>query len=54
MFQALLLTQDDAGQTVATLGPLADDRLPAGDVTVRIDYSSLNYKDALAVTGRGA
>lgn len=53
MFQALLLTQDDR-KTVATLGPLEESRLPAGDVTVRVAYSSLNFKDALAVTGRGA
>ena len=53
MFQALLLTQDD-GKTIATLGPLEESQLPAGDVTVRVEYSSLNFKDALAVTGRGA
>ena len=53
MFQALLLTQDDR-KTIATLGPLDDAQLPAGDVTVRVEYSSLNFKDALAVTGRGA
>lgn len=29
-------------------------RLPPGDVTVRVEYSSLNFKDTLAVTGRGA
>jgi acrylyl-CoA reductase (NADPH) len=27
--------------------------LPAGDVTVRVEYSTLNYKDALAITGKG-
>ena len=53
MFQALLLTQHDK-QTAATLGPLDDAQLPPGDVTVRVEYSSLNFKDALAVTGRGA
>jgi len=53
VFQALLLTQDDR-KTIATLGPLEESRLPAGDVTVRVEYSSLNFKDALAVTGRGA
>lgn len=31
-----------------------DSELPAGEVTVSIQYSSLNYKDALAITGRGA
>lgn len=53
MFQAILLTQHEK-QTVATLGPLDDAQLPAGDVTVAVEYSSLNFKDALAVTGRGA
>ena len=53
MFQALLLTQDEK-KTIATLGPVEESQLPAGDVTVRVEYSSLNFKDALAVTGRGA
>jgi acrylyl-CoA reductase (NADPH) len=53
MFQALLLTQQDK-KTVATLTSLDDSQLPAGDVTVRVEYSSLNFKDALAITGRGA
>jgi acrylyl-CoA reductase (NADPH) len=37
----------------ATLVQLTDDDLPEGDVTVDIAYSSLNYKDGLAVTGKG-
>jgi acrylyl-CoA reductase (NADPH) len=53
MFKALLLTQQDK-RTRAALTDLDDSALPAGEVTVRIAYSSLNYKDALAVTGRGA
>ena len=53
MFQALLLTQQDK-KTVATYGPLEEAQLPEGDVTVRVEWSSLNFKDALAVTGRGA
>ena len=53
MFNALLLTQQDK-HTVATLTELDESGLPPGDVTVRIAYSSLNFKDALAVTGRGA
>ena len=52
MFNALYLTQQD-GKTLATLTPLEDQALPPGDVVVRVEYSSLNYKDALAVTGRG-
>jgi acrylyl-CoA reductase (NADPH) len=53
VFQALLLTQQEK-KTLATLAPLDDSQLPAGEVTVRVEYSSLNFKDALAVTGRGA
>jgi acrylyl-CoA reductase (NADPH) len=53
MFKALLLTQENK-QTRAALTDLDDSQLPEGEVTVRIEYSTLNYKDALAVTGRGA
>lgn len=53
MFKALLLTQVDK-KTVATPTELEDSALPAGQVLVRVEYSALNYKDALAVTGRGA
>lgn len=53
MFKALMLTQHDK-QTQAAFAELDESELPAGDVRVRVDYSSLNYKDALAVTGRGA
>ena len=37
----------------ATLQELTDDQLPNGDVTVAVKYSSLNYKDGLAVSGKG-
>jgi acrylyl-CoA reductase (NADPH) len=37
----------------ARLQELSDDDLPDGDVTVDVSFSSLNYKDGLAVTGRG-
>ncbi|QAZ40392.1 oxidoreductase [Methylibium sp. Pch-M] len=53
MFRALMLTQADR-RTHAELVELDESQLPPGDVTVRIEYSSLNFKDALAVTGRGA
>lgn len=54
MFQALLLSQTDDKKTRAELTTLDDSALPDRDVTVRIAYSTLNYKDALAITGRGA
>ncbi|EMG7110406.1 acrylyl-CoA reductase (NADPH) [Enterobacter cloacae] len=50
--QALILEQQD-GNTVASVQTLDESRLPEGDVTVDIDWSSLNYKDALAITGKG-
>lgn len=53
MFKALLLTQQDK-RTLATLREFDHANLPADEVTVRFAYSSLNFKDTLAVTGRGA
>ena len=52
-FKALLLTRGASG-TEAAVVDLDDAALPPGDVTVRVEYSTLNYKDALAITGRGA
>jgi acrylyl-CoA reductase (NADPH) len=51
MFKALLLEKDDAGFR-ASLREVDDAALPEGDVTVRVEYSTLNYKDALAITDR--
>lgn len=53
MFKALMLTQENK-TTHASFTDLDDSQLPPGDVRVRVEYSALNYKDALAVTGRGA
>jgi acrylyl-CoA reductase (NADPH) len=54
MFKALLLSQTEDRKTRAELVDLDDSRLPDRDVTVDVAYSTLNYKDALAITGRGA
>ncbi|UKJ76688.1 MDR family oxidoreductase [Azospirillum brasilense] len=51
MFQAILIEKDGA-DVRAGLSTVDDDRLPAGDVTVRVAHSTLNYKDALAITGK--
>lgn len=51
-FKALLVDQQE-GQTSATIRELGREALPAGEVTVAVAYSSLNYKDGLAVTGKG-
>ena len=50
--KALVLEQID-GKTVANIQTLKTDDLPAGDVLVDVQWSSLNYKDALAITGKG-
>jgi acrylyl-CoA reductase (NADPH) len=53
MFNAILLNKNDDGTTDAKLTQLDDAQLPAdGDVIVSIDYSTINYKDALAITGK--
>ena len=51
MFNAILIERDDRPYR-ATLTQLEEGRLPAGEVTVRVDYSTINYKDALAITGK--
>ena len=53
MFNALYLTQEGKA-TRAELRSLAESELPEGDIDVRVAYSTINFKDALAVTGRGA
>src|SRR5258707_9386959 len=50
-FRGLLLTQED-GKTVASFQDLQTDSLPPDGVLIRVAYSSLNYKDGLAVTGK--
>jgi acrylyl-CoA reductase (NADPH) len=51
MFKALLLEKDDAGFR-AGVTELDEARLPATDVLVAPEYSTLNYKDGLALTNR--
>ncbi|HSV61447.1 MAG TPA: MDR family oxidoreductase [Variovorax sp.] len=50
-FQALVIDKDDKGYRAA-VRPLADSALPDGDVTVGVQYSTINYKDGLAITGK--
>ena len=50
MFKALVL--DNRGGFRAEVREVGDDFLPEGDVTVAVDYSTLNYKDGLAITNR--
>ncbi|HEV7139116.1 MAG TPA: YhdH/YhfP family quinone oxidoreductase [Steroidobacteraceae bacterium] len=51
-FKALRVQQAPAGR-FARLESVTLDELTPGDVVIRVAYSSLNYKDALAVTGKG-
>ncbi|MFZ0832135.1 MAG: MDR family oxidoreductase [Mycobacterium sp.] len=51
MFSAILIEKDDSGQTVG-VKELDEAQLPEGGVTVDIEYSTLNYKDGLAITGK--
>ncbi|WP_242332964.1 MULTISPECIES: MDR family oxidoreductase [unclassified Anaeromyxobacter] len=50
MFKAIVVEKSAAGHE-ARLAELDEAQLPEGDVTVRVEYSTLNYKDALAITG---
>jgi acrylyl-CoA reductase (NADPH) len=52
MFKAILVNKDDQGYR-AELSNLEEASLPEGDVTVKVLYSTLNYKDGLAITGKG-
>ncbi len=51
-FKALLIEEQD-GQVVSVITQMDESRLDAGEVTIRVAYSSVNYKDALAATGAG-
>ncbi|WP_186113448.1 MDR family oxidoreductase [Burkholderia gladioli] len=51
-FHCLLIDQDESGKSRTRLDTLDDSRLPEGNVLVEVEYSTLNYKDGLAITGR--
>ena len=52
-FKAFVIDQDENRKVVSRMGMLAAEQLDAGEVTIRVHYSSINYKDALAATGAG-
>lgn len=52
MFKGILIHKDDNGYR-AELTDIDDAQLPEGNVTVRVSHSTLNYKDGLAITGKG-
>lgn len=47
--KALLVEKDEDGKTHASVQQIEEDRLPEGDVTVAVEYSTLNYKDGLTL-----
>ena len=49
-FNALLVSKDeDSGKTSAEVTEITEDQLPEGDVTVAVEYSTVNYKDGLCI-----
>ena len=50
-FRCYLVTKDAAGYVVGQIAQRNLEELPSGDVLIRVAYSSLNYKDALAASG---
>ena len=51
-FKAYMISQED-GKVVSRFTDTNEDQLDPGEVTIRVAYSSVNYKDALAATGAG-
>ena len=52
-FRALVLEQGADRKVTSSIQELSEDRLPAGEVTVKVEYSTVNYKDGLIVTTGG-
>ncbi len=52
MFKGIVIEKDDAGYR-ASVKDIDEAQLLEGDVTVRVSHSTLNYKDGLAITGKG-
>lgn len=52
MFNGILINKDEAGYHAA-VREIDEAQLPEGNVTVRVSHSTINYKDALAITGKG-
>lgn len=52
-FNALIVEKDAEGKTSASVQRIDEDRLPEGDVTVAVEYSTVNYKDGLCLGSGG-
>lgn len=53
MFRALLLEKDAEGQASARMAEVDETALPAGDVLVKVEFSTVNYKDGLCLSPSG-
>ncbi|MCH2168170.1 MAG: acryloyl-CoA reductase [Oceanicola sp.] len=49
MFKALLVEKNEEGKTSASVAEINEDQLPEGNVTVAVEYSTVNYKDGLCI-----
>ena len=52
-FNALVVEKDEEGKTSASVTALDESRLPEGEVTVAVEYSTVNYKDGLCIGSGG-
>lgn len=53
MFKALVVSKQSDGLAIPAVQFLSEDHLPEGDVTVDVEYSTINYKDGLCLSPRG-
>ena len=52
-FRALMVTKEDQAPAEAEITEITEDQLPEADVTVAVEYSTVNYKDGLCITASG-
>ena len=52
-FKALVVEKDEEGKTSAAVQEIEEAQLPDGDVTVAVEYSTVNYKDGMCVGSGG-
>ena len=50
MFNALVLNKEEDQKATGEIQEIDISQLPEGDVLVKVDYSTINYKDSLAIT----
>jgi acrylyl-CoA reductase (NADPH) len=53
MFKALIVEKEGDGPATAGIAEISEDRLPLGEVTVAVEYSTVNYKDGLCLSPGG-